>query len=66
LRVIGLAIEKDFTCPFNQCVLADALGLGPIHVNQVPRRLRAPTSTLWRVADDNDPLLPNRVAVLLA
>lgn len=40
LRLVGLATETEFKCPLNQYVLADALGLGPIHVNRVLRRLR--------------------------
>ncbi len=40
LRLVGLATDKEFDCPFNQYVLADALGLSAIHVNRVLRRLR--------------------------
>ncbi len=40
LRLVGLATERDFTCPLNQYVLADALGLSAIHVNRVLRQLR--------------------------
>lgn len=40
LRLVGLATEKEFICPLNQYVLADALGLSAIHVNRVLRQLR--------------------------
>jgi CRP-like cAMP-binding protein len=40
LRLVGLATEREFTCPLNQYVLADALGLSAIHVNRVLRQLR--------------------------
>ena len=40
LRLVGLATETEFTCPLNQYVLADALGLTAIHVNRVLRQLR--------------------------
>lgn len=40
LRLVGLATDKDFPCPLNQYVLADALGLSAIHVNRVLRQLR--------------------------
>ena len=36
----GLATEAEFDCPLTQYVLADALGLSPIHVNRVLRQLR--------------------------
>jgi CRP-like cAMP-binding protein len=40
LRLVGLATEREFVCPLNQYVLADALGLSAIHVNRVLRQLR--------------------------
>lgn len=40
LQLVGLATEKAFSCPLNQYVLADALGLSAIHVNRVLRQLR--------------------------
>jgi CRP-like cAMP-binding protein len=40
LRLVGLATEREFPCPLNQYVLADALGLTAIHVNRVLRQLR--------------------------
>lgn len=40
LRLVGLATHKEFICPLNQYVLADALGLSAIHVNRVLRQLR--------------------------
>jgi CRP-like cAMP-binding protein len=38
--LVGLATNKEFACPLNQYVLADALGLSAIHVNRVLRQLR--------------------------
>ncbi len=40
LRLVGLATDREFPCPLNQYVLADALGLSAIHVNRVLRQLR--------------------------
>ncbi len=40
LRLVGLASEAGFTCPLNQYLLADALGLTAIHLNRVLRQLR--------------------------
>ena len=40
LMLVGLATETQFKCPLTQYVLADALGLSPIHVNRVLRDLR--------------------------
>ncbi len=40
LRLVGLATEREFICPLNQYVLADALGLSAIHINRVLRQLR--------------------------
>jgi CRP-like cAMP-binding protein len=40
LSMIGLAKGTEFACPLSQYVLADALGLSPIHVNRVLRQLR--------------------------
>ena len=40
LRLVGLTEDGEFTCPLNQYVLADALGLSAIHVNRVLRQLR--------------------------
>lgn len=40
LHLVGLATDKEFPCPLNQYVLADALGLSAIHVNRVLRQLR--------------------------
>jgi CRP-like cAMP-binding protein len=40
LRLIGLTTDNEFTCPLNQYVLADALGLSAIHVNRMLRQLR--------------------------
>jgi CRP-like cAMP-binding protein len=40
LSLVGLATEAEFKCPLSQDVIADALGLTPIHVNRVLRQLR--------------------------
>jgi CRP-like cAMP-binding protein len=40
LALIGSASETEYSCPLNQYVLADALGLTAIHVNRVLRQLR--------------------------
>ena len=40
LEMVGLASSGGFTCPLNQYVLADALGLTAVHVNRVLRQLR--------------------------
>ena len=40
LQLVGLATEREFTCPLNQYVIGDALGLSAIHVNRVLRQLR--------------------------
>jgi CRP-like cAMP-binding protein len=40
LKLVGLSAEAEFECPLTQYVLADALGLSPIHVNRVLRQLR--------------------------
>jgi CRP-like cAMP-binding protein len=40
LQLVGLASEDEYECPLTQYDLADALGLSPIHVNRVLRRLR--------------------------
>ena len=40
LQLVGLSSSSDFEFPFNQYLLADALGLSAIHVNRVLRELR--------------------------
>jgi CRP-like cAMP-binding protein len=40
LHLVGLADDGGFTCPLNQYVLADALGLTAIHLNRTLRQLR--------------------------
>jgi CRP-like cAMP-binding protein len=40
LRFIGIEVNGEFKCPLSQEHLADALGLTPVHVNRVLRRLR--------------------------
>ena len=40
LRLVGLADRKDFKCPLSQSLLADTLGLSPVHINRVLRELR--------------------------
>lgn len=41
MRHIGIAAEEPFVMPFTQIVFADAVGLTPVHVNRVVRKLRA-------------------------
>ena len=40
LRLVGLATETQFECPLTQYLIADALGLSPVHLNRVLRQLR--------------------------
>ena len=40
MRNIGISTEETFVMPFTQIVLADAVGLTPVHVNRVVRKLR--------------------------
>ena len=39
-RNIGLTHEDDFALPLTQLVLADSLGMTPVHVNRVLKELR--------------------------
>ena len=39
-RNIGLTVGDRFELPLTQTVLGDALGLTPVHVNRVLRKLR--------------------------
>ncbi len=41
LRLVGLADGDSFRCPLSQAVIADALGLTPIHLNRTLRELRS-------------------------
>ena len=41
MRNIGIATRESFVMPFTQIVLADAVGLTPVHVNRLVRKLRA-------------------------
>jgi CRP-like cAMP-binding protein len=40
LKHIGLATDAGYACPINQSLLADAVGISPIHLNRVLRQLR--------------------------
>lgn len=40
LQLVGLTPGTEFECPITQHLLADALGLTPVHVNRVLRQLR--------------------------
>ena len=40
MRNVGLAAGDRCELPLNQTVLADALGLTPVHLNRVLRKLR--------------------------
>ena len=39
-RNIGLGIEEKFALPLSQQVLADALGMTPVHINRMVKELR--------------------------
>lgn len=39
-RNIGLANDEEFALPLSQVVLADALGMTPVHINRVLKELR--------------------------
>ena len=41
MRNIGIATGKSIVMPFTQIVLADAVGMTPVHVNRLIRKLRA-------------------------
>ncbi len=41
MRNIGIATADTFVMPFTQIVLADAVGLTPVHVNRIVRKLRS-------------------------
>ena len=40
LTLVGLGSRAGFDCPLTQYLMADAVGLSPVHVNRVPRKLR--------------------------
>ncbi|MBA3067561.1 MAG: Crp/Fnr family transcriptional regulator [Hyphomonas sp.] len=40
LKLAGLGTDTGFPCPMTQYLIADALGLTPVHVNRVLRELR--------------------------
>lgn len=40
LMRVGLGTRAGYRCPLNQYILADTLGLTPVHVNRVLRKLR--------------------------
>ncbi|QCB43304.1 Crp/Fnr family transcriptional regulator [Sphingomonas sp. PAMC26645] len=41
MRNIGIATEESIVMPFTQIMLADAVGMTPVHVNRLVRKLRA-------------------------
>ena len=41
MRYVGIATEETFVMPFTQIALADAVGMTPVHVNRLVRKLRA-------------------------
>jgi CRP-like cAMP-binding protein len=41
MRNIGIASAESIVMPFTQIVLADAVGMTPVHVNRLVRKLRA-------------------------
>lgn len=40
MRSIGLSVEGRFSLPLSQIILADALGMTPVHINRVLKELR--------------------------
>lgn len=40
LKLVGLGTNDGYACPLSQYMVADALGLSPVHVNRVLRELR--------------------------
>jgi CRP-like cAMP-binding protein len=40
-RSVGLTDKPEFALPFSQALLADSLGMTPIHLNRVLKELRA-------------------------
>jgi CRP-like cAMP-binding protein len=47
LRVLGLADDNAYALPITQLVMADALGLSPVHVNRSLQDLRAAGLISW-------------------
>lgn len=41
MKRVGLVADGDFTLPLTQTELADALGLTPVHINRMLKRLRS-------------------------
>ncbi len=39
-EIVGLGTPEGFSCPISQSILADSLGITPIHLNRVLRQLR--------------------------
>ena len=39
-RDVGIVVKPDFAMPLSQLLLADALGMTPVHMNRVLRELR--------------------------
>lgn len=48
LAVAGLAVDGRFTIPLTQELIADALGLTPVHVNRTLQTLRRDGSLSWK------------------
>jgi CRP-like cAMP-binding protein len=48
LKAVALAGDCEFEFPLSQSVLADALGLSPVHVNRTLRELRSKDLIRWR------------------
>jgi CRP-like cAMP-binding protein len=47
LETVGLASERRFVLPLTQSVLADVLGLSPVHVNRTAQDLRREELVHW-------------------
>ncbi|WP_186420826.1 Crp/Fnr family transcriptional regulator [Bosea sp. CS1GBMeth4] len=48
LRAVGLAADRAMQLPLSQAVLADVMGVSPVHVNRTLRALRARRLLTWR------------------
>lgn len=48
LRLTGLAEESSFELPLTQEMLADALGLTPVHINRTLQAMRRDNQVTWK------------------
>jgi CRP-like cAMP-binding protein len=47
LKVVGLVVDLSFTFPLTQVVLAEVLGISPVHVNRTVQELRRENLIVW-------------------